>query len=60
MLGFIQYLAPSLQLALGVFAFREPFTATHLASFGMIWCAVAIYILSHTALLGRTDRERRG
>jgi chloramphenicol-sensitive protein RarD len=52
MLGFIQYLAPSLQLALGVFVFKEPFTATHLAGFSLIWCAVVVYTLTHTPLLG--------
>jgi chloramphenicol-sensitive protein RarD len=53
MVGFIQYLAPSLQLALGVFVFKEFFTTTHLVSFSLIWCAVVIYTLSHTPVLGR-------
>ncbi|MBI4784147.1 MAG: EamA family transporter RarD [Oscillatoriophycideae cyanobacterium NC_groundwater_1537_Pr4_S-0.65um_50_18] len=42
-LGFFQYIAPSIQLLLGVFVYREPFTATHAVTFGLIWLALAIY-----------------
>jgi chloramphenicol-sensitive protein RarD len=45
-LGFFQYLAPSLQLALGVFLYHEPFTATHLVTFSLIWTALLIYSVS--------------
>ena len=43
--GFLQYLAPSLQLILGVFLYGEPFTPAHLTSFGLIWIALALYSL---------------
>ncbi len=42
-LGFFQYLAPSIQLLLGVFLYREPFTPTHLITFGCIWIALLVY-----------------
>jgi chloramphenicol-sensitive protein RarD len=42
-LGFLQYVGPTCQFLLAVFAYDEPFTATHAASFGLIWLAVAIY-----------------
>lgn len=42
-LGFMQYLAPTMQLMLGVFLFHEPFTRTHLISFSLIWVALALY-----------------
>jgi chloramphenicol-sensitive protein RarD len=42
-LGFLQYVAPSLQLLLGVFLYREPFTQIHLITFGCIWLALLIY-----------------
>ncbi len=42
-LGFCQYVAPSIQLILGVFLYREPFTQTHLVSFSCIWTALLIY-----------------
>lgn len=44
--GFLQYIAPSLMLLIGVFVFREPFTHTHLVSFGFIWVALALYTLT--------------
>jgi chloramphenicol-sensitive protein RarD len=47
-LGFFQYLAPSLQLLLGVFLYREPFTQTHAVTFGFIWSAIALYLYSST------------
>lgn len=42
-LGFFQYMAPSLQLALGVLLYHEPFTRTHAVTFGLIWLALLIY-----------------
>ncbi|RZM82564.1 EamA family transporter RarD [Leptolyngbya iicbica] len=51
-LGFFQYVAPSIQLMLGVFLYREPFTPTHLVTFGCIWMALAIY--SATSLMQRS------
>jgi chloramphenicol-sensitive protein RarD len=42
-LGFFQYIAPTLQLLLGVFLYREPFTAAHAVTFGLIWSALALY-----------------
>jgi chloramphenicol-sensitive protein RarD len=48
-LGFFQYIAPSLQLILGVFLYHEPFTQTHAITFGLIWLAIAVY--SATSLM---------
>lgn len=45
-LGFFQYLAPSLQLMLGIFVYREPFTLTHLVAFGFVWSAIVVYVSS--------------
>jgi len=42
-LGFFQYMAPSLQLMLGVLLYHEPFTHTHAVTFGLIWLALLIY-----------------
>jgi chloramphenicol-sensitive protein RarD len=42
-LGFLQYLAPSLQFVLAVAVFGEPFSRTQLTSFACIWLAVALY-----------------
>ena len=42
-LGFLQYIAPSLQLLLGVFLFHESFSRTHAVTFGLIWLALVTY-----------------
>lgn len=42
-LGFFQYIAPSLQLMLGVFLYHEPFTIAHAITFACIWSALALY-----------------
>jgi len=41
--GILQYLNPTAQLAIAVFVFGEPFTATHAVAFGLIWSALALY-----------------
>jgi len=43
MVGLIQYLTPTLQFLLAVALYREPFTGVHLAAFGCIWLALALY-----------------
>jgi chloramphenicol-sensitive protein RarD len=41
--GILQYLAPTLQLACGVFAFHEPFGRTRAVGFAFIWAALIVY-----------------
>jgi len=43
MLGFMQYLAPTLQFLIGVFVFKEAFTFDRMIGFGLIWIALAIF-----------------
>ncbi len=43
-LGFLQYLAPTIQFLLAVFAFGEPMTPLRWAAMSLIWIAVAIYL----------------
>ena len=42
-LGFLQYIAPSIQFLLAVIAFGEPLTTAHLLCFAAIWTALAIF-----------------
>ncbi|MFM7099558.1 MAG: EamA family transporter RarD [Verrucomicrobiota bacterium] len=42
-LGVLQYLAPSVQLLLGVCVYHEPFSGSRLARFVLIWVALALY-----------------
>lgn len=43
-LGFLQYVAPSLQFLLAILVFGEPLTTAHLFCFGAIWAALAIFV----------------
>ncbi|MBU0961419.1 MAG: EamA family transporter RarD, partial [Proteobacteria bacterium] len=44
-LGVIQYLAPSLQLCIGIFVYGEPFPQEQMIGFILVWCGLAIYAL---------------
>jgi chloramphenicol-sensitive protein RarD len=41
--GILQYIAPTLQFACGVFAFHEPFERSRVLGFALIWAALIIY-----------------
>jgi chloramphenicol-sensitive protein RarD len=43
-IGVLQYLSPSLQLAVAVLIYDEAFTTRHLISFGLIWLGLAVYV----------------
>jgi chloramphenicol-sensitive protein RarD len=43
-LGFLQYIAPSLQFLLAVLVFGEPLTTAHLVCFVAIWIALVIFV----------------
>lgn len=45
-LGFFQYLAPSCQFLLAIFAFGEQFGRAHYVTFACIWAAIAIFTLA--------------
>jgi chloramphenicol-sensitive protein RarD len=45
MLGFIQYIAPTLQFLLGVYIYQEPFPLSRLVGFSIIWLALLVYTL---------------
>lgn len=42
LLGFIQYISPTIAMLLGVFVNGEPFTLAHGVCFGCIWCGLAL------------------
>ena len=48
--GFLQYIAPTFMLLIGVLLFGEPFTGVEAVSFGLIWLALALYTASHTPI----------
>ncbi len=49
-IGLLQYLNPTVQLAIAVFLFGEPFTAAHAVAFGCIWGSLAVYTAEAVAL----------
>jgi chloramphenicol-sensitive protein RarD len=57
-LGFLQYLAPSIQFVLAATVFGEPLSPVKLISFGCIWTAVALYTI-HSLWSYRARRESR-
>lgn len=46
LMGFIQFLAPTISLMLGIFLYKEPFTLTEFITFVCIWLAVFIFSAS--------------
>lgn len=42
-LGLLQYLTPSVQFALGVWVYREPFPRERILCFAFIWAGLALY-----------------
>lgn len=53
-LGFLQYIAPSLMLLLGIFVYKEEFTIYDMIPFGMIWIGLIFFSYSQFKLLLRT------
>ena len=45
LIGFIQYLGPSLMFILGVFIYHEQFDIAKVITFGFIWIALLVFIL---------------
>jgi chloramphenicol-sensitive protein RarD len=43
-LGFVQFVSPSLQFLLGVMVYREPFTAEKGIGFALIWTGLAFFL----------------
>jgi chloramphenicol-sensitive protein RarD len=44
-LGLFQYLSPTIQFLLGIWLFKEPFSAIRFVGFALIWLALALYTL---------------
>lgn len=54
-MGLMQYVAPMMQFAIGVFIYNEPLTTSHLICFGLIWISLAIF--SADAWAGSASRK---
>ncbi|WP_297011513.1 EamA family transporter RarD [uncultured Dialister sp.] len=45
-LGFCQYLSPSLSLLLGIFLYHEPFNVVQIIGFSVIWISLVLFTIS--------------
>jgi chloramphenicol-sensitive protein RarD len=57
-LGFLQYIAPSLQFLLAVFVYGEALTLAHIICFGAIWSALIIFAIDGVRI-GRAAAKAR-
>lgn len=55
-LGFFQYIGPSAMFLLAVFVYGEPFAPEKLITFGLIWAALVLLILSSLRQLKRAKK----
>ena len=58
-LGLLQYLAPTIQLALGVMLFDEPMGTQRWIGFSMVWVALAIFTFESIAHRRRESMQGR-
>lgn len=55
-LGLLQYLAPTLQLAIGVLLYDEPMPAVRLLGFALVWTALVVFTADTLAASRRRQR----
>jgi len=55
-LGLLQYIAPTINLLLGIFIYHEPFPASRMVGFLLIWSALVLY-MAESILLSRRQRR---
>lgn len=51
LIGFTQYISPTISLLIGIFVYHEGFTAVDMIAFCFIWAAIAIYSFSQISLV---------
>lgn len=56
-LGLLQYIAPSINLVLGIFLYHEPFPPERMVGFALIWSALLLYMMEGTLLKRRRKRD---
>lgn len=56
MIGFLQYIAPTLMLILGIFVYKETFTPAHFVAFAFIWLALTVLTVGRTKWFKRKTK----
>lgn len=59
-LGFCQYIAPSITLLLGIFLFGEPFARAQAIAFAFIWSALAVFTIADWRERKFLEKRRKG
>lgn len=47
LMGFIQYISPTITLMLGIFVFKEPFSTMQFVVFSLVWFAIVLFVVSN-------------
>ena len=55
--GLLQYLTPSMQLAIGVFVYGEPMPPVRLVGFAIVWLALAVFTIDSLRAARATRRR---
>lgn len=58
-LGLLQYIAPTINLLLGIFLYNEPFPPARMMGFVLVWSALGIYMMEGVLLRSRRRRSMR-
>lgn len=58
-LGFLQYISPTISLILGVTVFHESFDSGRLLSFGFIWLGLVLFSWSQVQLLSKSRQAAK-
>ncbi len=56
-LGLLQYLAPSINLVLGVFVYGEDFSRPRMIGFSLIWLALGLYLAENIFMRFRHEKK---
>lgn len=59
MLGFIQYIGPTIMLIIAVFVYNETFSLIEFVSFIFIWIALAIFTSTNIMKAAKTSRQSK-
>jgi chloramphenicol-sensitive protein RarD len=54
-MGFMQFISPTIQFLLAVYLYNEPFTEIRKYSFAMIWVAIAIFLIGQIPMAKKTN-----
>ncbi|MBE3569245.1 MAG: EamA family transporter RarD [Bacillales bacterium] len=60
MIGFLQYVTPTMSLLIGIFIYHEPFSMIKFISFTFIWAALSIVSLSQIRFIHKNGKNHKG